>query len=95
LTPELRAVVRTALERSFQRIDQQVAEVRVRLAAVSEGVECHAVLRPRAGAAIVAESVRPTVLDAVLASSHDLVHQLQHRALTQGRKSRRRRRFAS
>jgi hypothetical protein len=91
LTPELRAMVRTAFERSFQRIEHQVAELRVRLVAVPEGVECHVVLRPRGGAVIVSAATRPAVLDAVLASGHDLARELQRRLLSQSRRSRRRR----
>jgi hypothetical protein len=91
LTPELRALVRTVIERKLHRIEGRIVEVRVRLVSVPEGIECHTVLRPRTGAAIAAGETRPTVLDALLASANDAARELERRHLARGRRYRRRR----
>jgi hypothetical protein len=91
LTPELRAMVRTVVERSLARIAPQVAEVWVRLVSVPEGVECRAVLRPQAGATLATAETRPSTIEAVIASANWLARELKRRYLSQGRRSRRQR----
>jgi hypothetical protein len=91
LTPEVRALVRTVVERSFARIVPQIDEVWVRLLSVPDGVECRAVLRPHAGATLAIAETRPSTIEAVIASANWLARKLQRRYLAQGRRSRRQR----
>jgi hypothetical protein len=89
LTPELRAVVRTVVERSFARIAPQIDQVSVRLVSVPDGVECRAVLRPQAGATLAIAETRPSTIEAVIASANWLARELEHRYLAHGRRARR------
>jgi hypothetical protein len=89
LTPELRAVVRTVVERSFARVGQQIDQVWVRLVSAPDGVECRAVLRPQGGATLAIAETRPSTIEAVIASASWLARELTHRTLTHGRRSRR------
>jgi hypothetical protein len=91
LTPELRALVRTVVERSLGRIAPQIDAVWVRLVAVPDGVECRTVLRPREGATLASAETRPTTMEAIIASTNWLSRELQRRYLAHGRKSRRQR----
>jgi hypothetical protein len=91
LTPELRALVRTVVERSLGRIAPQIDAVWVRLVAAPNGVECRAVLRPKEGATLANAETRPTTVEAVIASANWLARELQRRYLAQGRRSRRQR----
>ncbi len=91
LTPELRTLVRSVVERSFARIAEHVDQVWVRLFSVRDGVECRAVLRPHAGATLALTETRPSMLEAVIASANGLARELQRRYLAKSRKSRRQR----
>ena len=89
LTPEVRALVRTVFERSFERAGGRVDRVRVRLMADGDGVRCRARLWPEAGATVVITETRPSTFEAVLASASGLVRALRQRHLARGRRSRR------
>ena len=90
LTPELRSLVRTVVERSFARIEDHADHVQVRIFSVREGIECRAVLWPRAGAILAVSEIRPSTIEAVIASANGLARELQRRYLARSRKSRRR-----
>jgi hypothetical protein len=91
LTPEVRSLVRTVFERSFARVEALAAEVQVRLLSVRDGVECRAVLWPRAGGTLAITETRPSTIEAAIASANGLARELQRRYLSHSRKSRRRR----
>ena len=91
LTPELRALVRTVVERSFARTATHVEQVWVRLVSVPDGIECRAVLRPQTGATLAIVETRPSTIEAVIASANWLARALERRYLAQSRRSRRQR----
>jgi hypothetical protein len=88
LTPEVRALVRTVMERSFARVAHIVDQLHVRLAWVHGRVECRAVLRPLAGATLAVKETRPSVLDALVASADGLSRELHRRYIAKSRRSR-------
>jgi hypothetical protein len=89
ITPELRATVRTVVERSFAPMAPRIDQVWVRLVSVPGGVECRTVVRPYAGATLAIAETRPSTIEAVIASATWLDRELRRRSLAQGRRARR------
>jgi hypothetical protein len=88
LTPEVRATVRTVLERSFARLAPRVDHVQVRLLAVRDSFECRLVLRPHSGATLAVVETRESMIEALIASATGLARELQRRCLAKNRRSR-------
>lgn len=91
LTPEVRAMVRNVVERSFARLGKRVDEVHVRISSVREGIECRTVLWQEAGPTLATSETRPSMIEALIACANGLARELEQQTVDKLRRSRRQR----